>query len=508
MPKTPRRETPRRETPRRKKPRPDTGLVLSFVREVLEMEQTDVAEILEVTPGTVSDYERGEITKSREETERIAAKVGDVSPQAIDVVFEGIAAVRRDGGRDATLLPIPIAKAARAALARVGAQALREIQDSLLEKALALQVQADRRSAQGTWDTIEKAHPKWNSDPTGLQRAIESEPSIATWAFADLLAEKSLAAAPERPKVALLLGELALRVAEGATASAIFLDHLQAKALAMVGNARRVLGFLPDSERAFLDARKLWPEGAPSPGNILSEARLFDLEASLRRDQRLFAEAHERLDRAFALTPAGPARGRQLLIRSSVFEQQGDAEGSIDALRCALLEFGDDCPTHQRMGFLLLLAVNLDHLGRHAETLEVIPSARQLAVEVGSEPNLLRLLWLEARAWAALGRRKDAITSIEQVRRDFAARENLLDVAFVSLELAALYLEEGRAADTRQLALELTEVFLTLGIKRERLAAVWLFLESAVEEEATAELAHQAAAALRTSFPKRIALGH
>ncbi len=487
--------------------RPDTGLALSFVREILELEQTDVAEILGVTPGTVSDYERGEITKSREETERIAAKVGEVSPQAVDLVFEAITAVRHADGYGPQHLPIPISKATRAALARLGAEAFRQIQETLLERTLVAQVQADRRQAKRAWEKFETAHPKWNSDPKGLRRAIENLQTFATWAFADLLADKSLATAPERPKIALVLGELALRAAESAKASAIFLDHLQAKALATIGNARRVLGFLPDSERAFLDARKLWPEGAPSPGNILTEALLFDLEASLRRDQRLFGDAHRLLDQAYSLTPSGPARGRHLLIRSAVFEQEGNYEGSIGSLRKALSEFGEDYPIHHRIGSLLNLAVNLDHLGRHAETLEVIPIARQLAGEAGSEPNLLRLLWLEARTWAALGRRKEAIAPIEQVRRGFAARGNLLDVAFVDLELAALYLEEGRRADTRQLALELTDVFLTLGIKRERLAAVWLFLESAVKEAATAELARQAAAELRASFPRRAVLG-
>jgi tetratricopeptide (TPR) repeat protein len=469
------------------------------VREVLELEQTDVAEILEVTPGTVSDYERGEITKSREETERIAAKFA-VSPQSLDVVFEGIAAVRRDGGRDAALLPIPIAKAARAALARVGAQALRQIQENLLEKALAIQVHVDRRHAQWIWGKFEHAHPKWNSDAEVLRRSIEREPRFATWAFAELLADRSLATAPELPKIALVLGELALRSAEGATASAIFLDHLQAKALATIGNARRVLGFLPDSVRSFLDARKLWPEGAPSPGNILSEALLFDLEASLRRDQRLFADAHTLLDQAFVLTPAGPARGRHLLIRSSVFEQQRDAEGSIGALRQSLAEFGEDCPMHRRMGSLLLLAVNLDHLGRHTESLEVIPMARHLAIEVGSDPNLLRLLWLEARAWAALGRRQEALAPFDQVRRDFKARGHLHDAALAGLELAILYLEEEQTAATRELATELTVVFRDMGIVREKLVAVWLFLESAEREAATVELAKQAAAALRAYF--------
>lgn len=496
-------KNPDEKRPKRKKRRPDSGLVLSFVREVLDLEQTDVAAILEVTPGTVSDYERGEITKSREETERIMAKIGGVSPQATDLVFEAISAVRRDHGRSPSLLPIPISTKALAAVARLGAEAYRQIQENLFERTLLAQVQSDRRRAQRAWERIERDHPTWNSDPKNLRRAVEHDPKCATWAFADLLAEKSLATAPELPKVALVLGELALRSAEGSSASTIFLSHLQAKAWATIGNARRVLGFLPDSERAFADARTLWPEGVPSPGDILTEALLFDLEASLRRDQRLFSEAHERLDRAFALTPDGPARGALFLKQSSVFEQQGNAEGSIGALRHALEEFGADCPVHQRMGSLLLLAVNLDYLGRHAETLEIIPMARQLAIEVGSGPNLLRLLWLEARTWAALGRRQEALERFDQVLRDFKARGHFHDAALAGLELAVLYLEEEQTVETRELAVELTAVFGGMGIAREKLAAVWLFLESAQRESATPEIARQAAAALRAYLRER-----
>ncbi len=482
--------------------KPVTGLALSFMREALELEQTEMAGVLGVTPGTVSDYERGQSTKTREEVERLVAKVG-VSPQAVDVVFEAITAVRRDGGLDPPLLPIPISRAARAALVRTQAKATREVKEVLLDRTLIAQVNSDRRRAQRTWKSVDQHHPATSSDTEGLRRAVESEPNSATWAFADLLAERSLSTAPERPKVALVLGELALRAAEGATATPLFLDHLEAKSWATIGNARRVLGFLPDAERAFLDARKLWPEGALSPGNILSEALLFDLEASLRRDQRLFAEAHERLDHAFALTPKGPASGWLFLKQSSVFEQQGDAEGSIGALRHSLAEFGADCPMHQRMGLLLNLAVNLDHLGRHVETLEVIPSARQLAVELGSGPNLLRLLWLEARAWAALGRHREALAPLDQVRREFKKRGHLHDAGLAGLELAILYLEEDRMAETRELSVELTAVFRGMGIKREQLAAVWLFVESAEKEAATAELARQAAETLRVYLRER-----
>ncbi len=482
--------------------KPVTGLALSFIREALELEQTEVAGVLGVTPGTVSDYERGQSTKTREEVERLVAKVG-VSPQAVDVVFEATTAVRRDGGLDPPLLPIPISQVARAALGRTQAEAAREVKEALLDQMLIAQVTSDRRRAQRTWKTVERQHPATSSDTEGLRRAVEGAPGFATWAFADLLAERSLATAPERPKVALVLGELALRAAEGAAADPTFLDHLKAKSWATIGNARRVLGDLHDAERAFLDARRFWPVGAPSQGGLLSEARLFDLEASLRRDQRLFDDAHALLDQAFALTPEGPARGRLLVQRSAVFEQQGNFEGSISALRLAVPTLGEEFIGRPRLGVLFNLALNLDHLGRSAETLALIPEVRALAAAFRRDTDLLRVHWLETRARIALGERQGADLSLDQIRRDFKARGLLHDAALAGLELAILYLEDDRTAETQKLSVELTAVFRGMGIEREQLAAVWLFLESAEKGVATAEIARQAAAALLAACRER-----
>ncbi|HEV7672562.1 MAG TPA: helix-turn-helix transcriptional regulator [Thermoanaerobaculia bacterium] len=455
--------------------------------ETLGLEQSEFASVVGVAPKTVSDWERGDITLKRARVAEIAAEPG-IPPQLVDVAFEMLDVLRNREDPDR---PLPVPLTVPAVLVRSAAESWKITLETLDEAVLAAQVKADRRRARATWAKIK---------PLGFeerQLAIERVPGFATWALAELLGERSLDAAPEKPKRALAFGQLALAAAEIAPGSPKFREHVMAHARARIGNAHRVAGLLHDGELAFLEARRLWPVGEPSPGKILSEARLFDLEASLRRDQRLFPKALALVDEALVLTPEGTARGRLFLKQSSIFEQQGDPEKSLESLDRAMSFLGEGCTPRLRMLAHLLMALNFDHLGRHEEALAVIPVACELAAEAGSRSNLDRLLWLRARAWSAIGHGGDAVGALEQVHEGFRRRGQSHDQALAGLELAALYLDEGRTVQTRELARKLEVVFRSMGIKREQLSAVWLFLESAEREAATAELARQAAASFR-----------
>src|SRR6185295_13516471 len=423
-------------------PKPAPCATLKIFRFALGLSQGEVAALLGVSVKTISDYETGEIAPDRPEVETKVGRMG-CPPQAVDLAFEFLATVR---GERMPGWPIPLSGAARAALLRTAAESARATREVLFERSFSAQVQADRARARATWARIEHLPAE------DRLLAIERAPGIATWALADLLTARSLEAAPERHELALVLGELALTAAKAAPADATFRDHLAARAWAAICNAQRVAGQLRLADQALREARVLWPEGAPSPGNLLSEARLFDLEASLRRDQREFKAAHAAIDRALALTAAGLERGRVLLKQSSIFEQEGDFAGAVAATTAALDELGEDCPVHLGLLAHSQLTLNLDHLGRHEETLAAIPAARQLAIEARSQSNLLRLLWLEARSLAALGRGQEALAPFDQVRLAFAARGNLHDAALAGLELAALYLDEARLTETRALA--------------------------------------------------------
>ena len=62
------------------------------------------------------------------------------------------------------------------------------------------------------------------------------------------------------------------------------------------------------------------------------------------------------------------------------------------------------------------------------------------------------------------------------------------DVALALLEESVLLLEEGRTAEVKQLAQELTGVFESKGVHREALAALRVFQEAVERQAATADL--------------------
>jgi tetratricopeptide (TPR) repeat protein len=134
------------------------------------------------------------------------------------------------------------------------------------------------------------------------------------------------------------------------------------------------------------------------------------------------------------------------------------------------------------------LAVNLWHLQRFHEARELLPPVREVALELGLPLHLVRVLWLEGRIAAGLGEREKALASLEQVRRDLCARQIAYDAALASLELAVLYLEEGRTGEVKTLARELTWVFARQGVEQETRDAARVFCQAVEQERATLEL--------------------
>ena len=117
-----------------------------------------------------------------------------------------------------------------------------------------------------------------------------------------------------------------------------------------------------------------------------------------------------------------------------------------------------------------------------------MPELRELAVQLGNELDTIRLRWLDGRIAAALGLREKAMTTLSGVREDFGTRRIAYDAALASLELAALFLEEGRSREVRSLARQILWIFQAQGVHREALAALRLFCEAAERETATLEM--------------------
>jgi transcriptional regulator with XRE-family HTH domain len=307
-----------------------------------------------------------------------------------------------------------------------------------------------------------------------------------------LCAESELAAARDSER-SLDLAGLALSFAE--RLSGVESSHVQAYAWAHLGNARRVAGDLGGAEAAFLKVRRLWDAGAKADTS-LDMARVLDLEASLRRDQRRLGEALKLLDRALDLARTDSAKGRVILKRAFTLEQMGEQELALDALERALPLLDQKVEPRQFFGLQFNRAVNLVHLSRVDEAAALVPGVREMAVRLGNELDLIRVRWLEARVAVGKGDRAEAMEALAWVKKEFAARNIAYDTALASLELAVLYLGEGRTGEVKTLAEEMRPVFQSQGVHREALAALRVFSEAAAREAVTLDLARRLVAYL------------
>jgi tetratricopeptide (TPR) repeat protein len=214
------------------------------------------------------------------------------------------------------------------------------------------------------------------------------------------------------------------------------------------------------------------------------------LDAALRKDQRRFPEALKRIDEALALD-RGELRAQILVTKSGILELLGNPEGSTVVLREAADLINGAREPRLAFGVRFNLLVDLCHLGRAAEAGLGLPEVRALAERLGRDLDLVRVVWLEGKIKAGLGRTDEAYSAFQQARRELIARELAYDCALVSLEITVLLLEQGRTVEVRALVSEMLWIFRAQGVHREALAALQIFCDAARQETATVELARR-----------------
>lgn len=429
-------------------------------------------------------YETGERPLSREYLETLVAPLG-APPEAIDVllwVHDQI--VPKPAEATEVASPFDLTARERWRIFRVAltaAWALAErLVPELTRQKRAQKVARVRRAAQELTARLKSASPE---ERRGL---IDLFPEFRSWAVAEALCHASVRAAAHSVEEATELVELAVYVAErlpGETERARTAGYC----IGFLGNVARIATDFDAASASFARSWALWRAGRAADWLPLAESRLLDLEASLKIDQRLFQEAESCLDRALAVCEAGTlAAGRVLMQKAHVLEQLGDPAGSLKALEKATPAIEASGDPQLLFGLRFNTVVNLVHLQRYEKGKMLLAEVREMAIEQGRKFHLSRLLWLESRLAAGQGRIEAAIAGLEQVRREFA--DLPYEAALASLDLAVLYLKEGRTAEVRALAVDMSEIFEVKGIAREALAALALFCEAARKETATVEL--------------------
>jgi tetratricopeptide (TPR) repeat protein len=473
-----------------------TPPLLSFAFTLLRLaeglDQKEVAERAGMSPSLLCECESGrDKTMTRSRCEALVDVMG-VDRERIDVgLFCAALLLSRESPSGLPLEPsAAVRRRIEAAAARAGRIAVETTRAEFLREATAAQAEKDRRLAERLWARLK---PR----PAGARLAlVEEAPQYQVWALAERLCAESERAAADDPRQAVELAELALQVAERVSGGAAWLSLLAGYVRAHLGNARRVASDLPGAEEEFRRAWQLWKEGSAADTGFLDGSRLLDLEASLLRAQRHWLAALERLDQALAVHPGGEGRGRILLKKGFTLEQMGDYEAAATALHEAAPWIDREREPRSFCVLRFNLTVCLCHAGRYEEAEAGLPELRALTAQPQQRMDRVRRRWLEGRIAGGRGRIPEGIAALVAVRAEFAAEKIFYDEALVSLELAGLYLEQGRTAEVKALTGQMEPVFRGQGVHEEAKKALRLFRRAVELETVTVELVRRLVAYL------------
>jgi len=241
--------------------------------------------------------------------------------------------------------------------------------------------------------------------------AVQAEREFHVWAFCVEAAEESRRAVSRGLTDAASWAELAVAAAERVQAHEGWASRLRGMAGAVAANVLRVEGRLEAARAGMRKARLLWLAGS-DPLEIVDPALLLEIDASLCRAERRFAEALDRVEKALRI---GHRPERYLINKGVTLEVMGEYERALKALLEAepLLHRGVDprlwCQHRFNTAFLYL------RLERYWEAVVLLQEVEELAPHLRDENFLSRLKWLEWWLAALLGCRRETLALLERV---------------------------------------------------------------------------------------------
>jgi tetratricopeptide (TPR) repeat protein len=259
-------------------------------------------------------------------------------------------------------------------------------------------------------------------------------------------------------------------------------------ALATMANARRAAGQFREADGAFENVRNVirtW--GVTDPEVI---ARVDELEGSLRKDLRRFAEAEELLIRAELFYQlAGDEEGlvRVLLTLGITYNLQGKLHDAIEVTRTALRRMSPNANPRLYLCSRYNLAYYLLAVGQIDECAELLDEDEEQYQRFPDSWTQLRVTWLRGDIGQIRGDEETAEKSYRKAFEGFLKMGFGYDAALVALDLALLYLRQGRTSEVKRLARQMIPIFQAQDVHREALAALALFQKAARREEVTVE---------------------
>ncbi|HVF62198.1 MAG TPA: tetratricopeptide repeat protein [Thermoanaerobaculia bacterium] len=275
------------------------------------------------------------------------------------------------------------------------------------------------------------------------------------------------------------------------------LADLQARALAALGNARRVGD---DPHGAELDLHDALGRCEAGTGDPLVLAEVLERLGVVYIEQRRFTEAREVLASAFRLYEREGKRHEAgvVLVHLGLAAMYDPAPREAAGHFLAALPLVDAKLEPTALPFCLHnLAWTWADCGRFEEARDLVWQSRGLFAALPDPLIQVKRLWLDGRIAAGLGHPGRAERCFLEVRKAFLARKLPYTAAVAALDLAILWLERGRTAQARALVAETLETFGLLGIAREALMAVALLSHALSQDCLTVAILQSAAADLQ-----------
>jgi len=263
---------------------------------------------------------------------------------------------------------------------------------------------------------------------------------------------------------------------------------MQARTWAELANAYRLNDDFPQAEAAMAYALDLRAQGTGDP---LLYARMADLNASLLCDQRRFKEAFRMLDLALGIhrrQSDAHEIGRVLILKGLFTGYAGKPEEGIQFLvqGLAMIDRGRDPKLLlQTLHNILLFRVEL---GEYEAAQRQLQKMRPLYAAHSDWLDFAKLHLLEGEIAAGLGDLVTAEATFQQIRQDLDSAGYAYQAALVSLDLAGVWLRQGRTAEVRGLVPEMVANFRMLGVEREAFSALHLLQDALDRDQATVEI--------------------
>jgi tetratricopeptide (TPR) repeat protein len=257
-----------------------------------------------------------------------------------------------------------------------------------------------------------------------------------------------------------------------------FIADLQARAFAELANAYRVNDRFSEADTTFAKALEALERGT---GDLSLQARVLDLFASLRSAQRRLEDAialQDQVHRLYLEADEQQLAGRALISKGINTRCQGSPREAVallkDGLRLVSVEDSSDLVSIGQQALLDALA----DCGEYQQASRLLLRSG-LREAFKAEPiNLLKLRWVEGKIHAGLGRLSTAERAFSQVRQEFLRIGLFYEAALVGMELAAVWLRQGRAPEVQELATEMHEILDELGVEREAAKAFYFVREA------------------------------